>query len=53
MKKKLTQMQMADMLGVSRLTVINWEKGRNFPDNYNLERIADVFGIKVGELISG
>lgn len=49
-EKKLTQEQMAEKIGVTKVTVINWEKGRNFPCDYNLCQIAQVFNVKVGDL---
>lgn len=38
-KKKLTQKQLADMIGVSNSRVSNWEKGINRPD---ADIIADI-----------
>ena len=52
-KNKLTQAQLAEMLGVSDKTVSKWETGKGYPDITLLEPIADAFKVSVPELISG
>ena len=52
-KNKMTQLQLADKLGVSDKTVSKWETGKGYPDITLLESIADVFSVSVTELISG
>ena len=52
-KSKMTQQQLADLLGVSDKTVSKWETGKGYPDITLLEPIADAFRISVTELISG
>lgn len=52
-KNKLTQLQLADKLGVSDKTVSKWETGKGYPDITLLEPIADAFRVSVTELISG
>jgi DNA-binding XRE family transcriptional regulator/desulfoferrodoxin (superoxide reductase-like protein) len=52
-KNKMTQLQLAEKLGVSDKTVSKWETGKGYPDITLLEPIADVFRISVTELISG
>ena len=52
-KNKMTQAQLAEMLGVSDKTVSKWETGKGYPDITLLEPIADAFKISVPELISG
>ena len=52
-KNKMTQLQLADILGVSDKTVSKWETGKGYPDITLLEPIADSFSISVTELISG
>lgn len=49
----MTQMELADRLGVSAKTVSKWETGKGYPDITLLEPIARVFSISVTELISG
>ncbi len=52
-KNKLTQLQLAEKLGVSDKTVSKWETGKGYPDITLLEPIAKAFRISVTELISG
>ena len=52
-KNKLTQLQLADKLGVSDKTVSKWETAKGYPDITLLEPIAEAFGVSVTELISG
>ena len=52
-KNKMTQLQLAQKLGVSDKSISKWENSRGFPDITLLEPIAEVFKISVTELISG
>lgn len=52
-KKKMTQLQLAEKLGVSDKTVSKWETGKGYPDITLLEPIAEAFSVSVTELISG
>ena len=52
-KNKMTQLQLADRLGVCDKTVSKWETGKGYPDITLLEPIAGAFKISVTELISG
>ncbi|MGN0340075.1 MAG: helix-turn-helix domain-containing protein [Lachnospira sp.] len=52
-KNKMTQLQLADILGVSDKTISKWETAKGYPDITLLEPIADAFSISVTELISG
>lgn len=52
-KQKLTQIQLADFLGVSDRTVSKWETGRGFPDITFLEPLAKILRVSVAELFSG
>lgn len=52
-KNKMTQLQLAEKLGVSDKSVSKWENSRGFPDITLLEPIAKAFRISVTELISG
>ena len=52
-KRGMTQLQLAQMLGVSDKTVSKWERFRGLPDITLLEPIAKAFKISVTELISG
>ncbi|MBR6015153.1 MAG: helix-turn-helix domain-containing protein [Firmicutes bacterium] len=52
-KNKMTQLQLAEKLGVSDKAISKWETGRGYPDITLLEPIAEVFRVSVTELISG
>ena len=52
-KKKMTQLQLAEKLGVCDKTVSKWETGKGYPDITLLEPIAEAFCVSVTELISG
>ncbi len=52
-KNKITQSQLADILGVSDKAISKWETGRGYPDITLLEPIAEAFHVSVTELISG
>jgi DNA-binding XRE family transcriptional regulator/desulfoferrodoxin (superoxide reductase-like protein) len=52
-KKRMTQLQLAEKLGVTDKTISKWETGKGYPDITLLEPIADAFRISVTELISG
>lgn len=52
-KRKMTQLQLAEILGVSDKTISKWETGKGYPDITLLEPIADAFSVSVTELISG
>lgn len=45
--KKLTQEQLAVLLGVTRATVSNYETGRRAPHIKELERIAKTLGVSL------
>ena len=52
-KNKMTQLQLAEKLGVSDKTVSKWETAKGYPDITLLEPIAEAFSVSVTELISG
>ena len=52
-KNKMTQLQLAERLGVSDKTVSKWETFKGYPDITLLEPIAEAFKISVTELITG
>ena len=47
----LTQVEAAKKIGVSDATLLNYEKGRAFPDVRVLKRIEDVYGVEYRNLI--
>lgn len=52
-EEKLTQEEMAKMLGVSRAAIAKWETDKGLPDISNLIQISEVFSISLDELILG
>lgn len=42
---KLTQKELAEVLGVSNTTIVNWEKGNSEPDLTQLRKISELSGI--------
>ncbi len=52
-EKNLTQMQLAELLGITNQAVSKWENGRGMPDMSLLHPLCDVLGISLNELFSG
>lgn len=51
--KKLTQLKLAEKLFVSEKTVSKWENGKGIPDTNLLQKLCEIFGISLNELLSG
>ena len=49
--KKLSQSQLAEMIGVSRSAVFEWERGGYIPDGNNLSNLAKGLGVPVSFLL--
>jgi DNA-binding XRE family transcriptional regulator/desulfoferrodoxin (superoxide reductase-like protein) len=52
-KKGLTQVQLADLLGVGSKAVSKWETGKGLPDITLIEPLAKALGVSVSELMTG
>lgn len=52
-EKELTQMMLADCLGISDKTVSKWERGAGLPDVSLMLPLCEVLGISVNELLAG
>ena len=52
-KKKLTQEQLAERLGVHNRSVSRWENGNSMPDYAVLPMLANELGVSVAELVEG
>lgn len=49
-KRRMTQQEVADAIGVSPGTVNNWEAGKGGMSFENAWKLADLFGCGIGEL---
>ena len=52
-EKKLTQEQVAELLGVSRQTISNWENGKSYPDIISVIALSDLYSVSLDELLKG
>ena len=50
---KLTQMQLAEKLGITDKAVSKWERGVAMPDTSIMLELSDILGISVNELLCG
>lgn len=51
MARNMTQMNLADAMGVSYQAVSNWERGNSMPDISKMEELCRVLDLNVGELL--
>ncbi len=47
----LTQMELADRMGVSFQAVSNWERGQTMPDISRLPELSEALGVTVDEIL--
>jgi transcriptional regulator with XRE-family HTH domain len=47
----LSQAEAAIMLGISKDSLGNWERGKTFPSVPQIKRIEEVYGIKYDDII--
>lgn len=52
-EKNMTQMDLADAMGVSYQAVSNWERGNSMPDISKLPELCTILGISFEELVGG
>ena len=52
-KKKMSQADLALLVGVSQSMVAKWENGINYPTVEVLIKLADLFGCTIDELVRG
>ena len=48
----MTQAELAILLGVSVMTISNYERGEREPSIENLKRMAEIFDVPIDELIA-
>lgn len=51
--KKLKQTELAELLGVTSLTIIRWEAGTTEPRYSDLMKLTEVLNVSVDELMTG
>ena len=51
MEKNLTQQQLADLIGKTRVDVSRWEAGKHTPSSIVLSKIAAALGCTMEEII--
>ena len=49
----LTQESVAELLGVSRQTVSNWENGRSYPDIGSVVKMSELYSVSLDKLLKG
>ena len=52
-EKKFTQEQVAEVLGVSRQTISNWENGKSYPDIISVIIMSECYGVSLDYLLKG
>ena len=52
-KSNLTQLQLAEKLGITDKAISKWERGITMPDSSIMLELCDILGINVNELLSG
>ena len=52
-EKGLTQLELAEKLGVSNRTISKWETGRSLPDYSMFNDLCSELDISINELLSG
>ena len=52
-KENLTQLQLAEMLGITDRAVSKWETGKTMPDSAIMLQLCDILKITVNDLLSG
>lgn len=50
-KKGMTQMELAEQMGVTDKAVSKWERDLSFPDVSSVPKLAELLGVSVDELI--
>lgn len=51
--KRMTQAELAEIIGVSDKAVSKWETGKSYPDITLLDALGTALGVSVGELLTG
>lgn len=49
-QKRLTQLELANKLGISDVCISRWENGINIPNLCNILKLAQALGVNVNQL---
>lgn len=52
-EKGLTQITLAEKLGVTSQAISKWERGQSFPDLSRLDELSELLGVAVAYLLLG
>lgn len=52
-EKGLTQVALAEKLGISSQAISKWERGQAFPDVSRLDELAELLGVDMAYLLTG
>ena len=52
-RKGMTQMALAEKMGVTSQAISKWERGQSFPDLSRLDELADLLGSNLSYLLTG
>lgn len=50
-EKNMTQVELADKIGISYQAVSNWERGNSMPDISKLPELSEIFNVSIDEII--
>ena len=53
LEKKITQEQVAELLGVSRQTISNWENAKSYPDIISVIKMSECYDVSLDYLLKG
>lgn len=51
-QSNMTQMELAEKVGFSNKTVSHWERGEVMPDLETVERLAEIYGVTVNDIVT-
>lgn len=51
-KQKITQKELGKIMGVTGQTILNWENGIHTPNEAQLNKLADLFGVTLDYLFN-
>lgn len=48
--KEMTQEQAAKAIGIDRVTLLNWERGKTYPDGLKLIELCELYEISINRI---